>query len=348
MLDSSHFIPGTILWLPKQKDIVNFDGLDPDNTVPDKCFGHSVLVLAEEKHTNCIIILILTSFGGGKKIRHRVRSRGHMLQDYVPIHPARHLVQGTPSLQLSTSQEFVRQIWANVVEPRKCPKAWLQVTWFEIWKWHERSRRIEPSSLHLLALYAMQKQYDLAVYREILERHTARTISPCPQSNPVCVNIPDDAYTPATVVMPPEAPHDSFSIPRSEPNAGPRRMRPELEPLLPQTNRRSHLITHSYPEAAASGACSGGRGPSAMDFLGRLLKVLLALGVLIGVPWVGYVAVTWLVTACKNAIASIASVAWGKIATIALDVWRALGGIGLQLRALCEKLVMWAKVMLHQ
>jgi hypothetical protein len=60
MLDSSHFIPGTVLWLPKQKDIYGFDGFDPYNTVPDKCFGHSVLVLGEEKHTNYVTILIVS------------------------------------------------------------------------------------------------------------------------------------------------------------------------------------------------------------------------------------------------------------------------------------------------
>jgi len=60
MLDSSHFIPGTILWLPKQKDIDDFDELDPYNTIPDKCFGHSVLVLMEEKPINCVAILIVS------------------------------------------------------------------------------------------------------------------------------------------------------------------------------------------------------------------------------------------------------------------------------------------------
>lgn len=60
MLDSSHFIPGTILWLPKRRDIDDFDICVPYNTVPARCFGHSVLVLKEEKLTNSVHLLIVS------------------------------------------------------------------------------------------------------------------------------------------------------------------------------------------------------------------------------------------------------------------------------------------------
>jgi len=60
MLNSSHFIPGTILWLPKRRDIDDFDSCVLYNTVPRRCFGHSVLVLREERPTNCITILIVS------------------------------------------------------------------------------------------------------------------------------------------------------------------------------------------------------------------------------------------------------------------------------------------------
>ncbi|KAH7122784.1 hypothetical protein B0J11DRAFT_608411 [Dendryphion nanum] len=276
---------GTILWLPKQKDIEEFDVVDPYNTVPDKCFGHSVLVLGEEKHINCITILILTSFSGGEKVHRKVKGRGHKPRNYIPIHPAPPLIEGTPSLRLSASQEFVKQIWANVLTPHRCPKAWLQTTWPRLWKWDERGRRIEPNSLHTLVLYAMQEGYNPVVYREILERYTVSSMALHPHPGPVRVNMPEDSYTymPATIAIPPNRRHDSFLSPRSEGN-NPRHVLPEHEPLLPQTNRRSNPITHPY--RAAGTPMTDLRGTAfIVDFVVRLPKRLLFLGVIIGAAW---------------------------------------------------------------
>ena len=62
MLSPSHFAPGTILWLPKQADIDPLHALSAYHTVPERCFGHSVLVLADdETATNCAIILIVST-----------------------------------------------------------------------------------------------------------------------------------------------------------------------------------------------------------------------------------------------------------------------------------------------
>src|SRR5436190_20388799 len=56
MLDISQFESGTILWLPKLRDIivVRFD-----TTVPNSCFGHPVLLLAVDSLNSSATILIV-------------------------------------------------------------------------------------------------------------------------------------------------------------------------------------------------------------------------------------------------------------------------------------------------
>lgn len=173
-----------------------------------------------------------------------------------------------------------------MVEPYQCPKVWLQETWPQIWRWNERGRRIEPSSLHSLALYAAQNRYDPAVYGAMLGKQT-------------------------TVAMP-------TNVPRNTPDflgsGSTYYLSREVEPLLPQTNRRPHPNTRHNWTAGASGADGRGRGPSAVEFGVRVLKVLLFVSVIIGVPWIGYIAAARLVIACKEAAASSANAAWGKTA----------------------------------
>lgn len=188
------------------------------------------------------------------------------------------------------------------------------------------------------------------MYRELLKTHTALTISLCPQPGPVCVNVPEDSYiyTPAAAIVPRSAQHDSFSLTRSEPNDRLWRMSSESEPLLPRTNRSPHTTTLPYRVTGASDVSWREIGSSAVDLIICLLQFLLSLGVIIGVPWIGYIAVTWLITACKYAVVSIASAVWEMVAIIAVDTWRVLRGIGPQLSKLFEKLVSWIEKMLRE
>ncbi|KAF2647468.1 hypothetical protein K491DRAFT_723410 [Lophiostoma macrostomum CBS 122681] len=232
MLSSAHFTPGTILWLPKQADVDPSSALSAHHTVPEGCFGHSVLVLAEGTTNNCVTILILTSFGGGSKISRRVRKRGHSLAYYIPFHPARQLAEGSPTLHLRAPQEFDRHIWANARHPQQCPKHWLQKTWAHLWtqpgEGQERGReRIDDDSLHTLAAYGVQMGFDLGVYGALLRDHpVALSGLESPgrfgQPGPVLTDlgIPEEGYgarvyprpdTAAAAVAPPPATNTSMS-----------------------------------------------------------------------------------------------------------------------------------------
>lgn len=58
MLTMSQYEPGTILWLPKRRDI-SFSSLDPASTVPGKCFGHPILILAVDPlYTSALILIV--------------------------------------------------------------------------------------------------------------------------------------------------------------------------------------------------------------------------------------------------------------------------------------------------
>ena len=59
MLDSTYFVPGTILWLPRPKHIDNFDENEPYNTVPRTCHDHPLLVLNDGKGMDYVSVLIV-------------------------------------------------------------------------------------------------------------------------------------------------------------------------------------------------------------------------------------------------------------------------------------------------
>jgi hypothetical protein len=210
-----------------------------------------------------------------------------------------------------------------VLEPYQCPKAWLQETWPQVWRWDKRSGRIEPSSLRSLLLYATQKEYNPAAYEAMIGKHT-------------------------TVAMPPNVPRNTPYILRSDSTDCSSRISREVEPLLPQTNRRPHPNTRQNWAAGASGADGRGRGPSAVAFVVRVLKVLLSLGLIVGASWIGYIAAAWLVIACKHTSAALASAAWGKIAIpgVAVDAWQSSRGSVSRLSVLCRSLVAWIRGML--
>ncbi|KAF2649178.1 hypothetical protein K491DRAFT_721900 [Lophiostoma macrostomum CBS 122681] len=391
MLSPSQFTPGTILWLPKQAHLEPSETLTAYHTVPERCFGHPVLVLTSDKHvTDNITILILTSFGGGTDINQRVRKRGHALHDYVPVHPAQSLVEGTatPTLRLRSCQEFKRHIWANVRYPVHCPKHWLQATWANVWKkighGRQRERKIESSSLHELAMYAVQMGFDSGVYRDMLEEYTAAAAAPQSsltagrygQPGPVRIDIdiPQEGY--GTSAHTPPAPYmpqisgrlnDAYAntavaVPplcSSDQTARVHRISAEREPLLPRVhaNRRPHPQSTTYlPEfydsagrrtrlGTGAGASPGARpsGSSWLVIIGRSLQVVLFLCVIIGVPWLAYLAATWLVVAAKNGIVSFAGAIREKIVVIAMGVWRGILGLGPLLRALCGRLMAWIR-----
>lgn len=181
-----------------------------------------------------------------------------------------------------------------MVEPYQCPKVWLQETWPQVWRWNERGRRIEPNSLHSLALYGAQNRPGLAIYGVMLGKQTI-------------------------VATPTNVPHNTPDVPRSESTYYSSRVSREREPLLPQTNRCPHPNTRQKWAAGASGADGRGSGPSAVEFGVRVLKVLLFVGVIIGAPWIGYIGAARLVISWKKAAAALASPAWANIATIAID-----------------------------
>jgi len=59
MLAKSSIRPGAILWLPKQDELsLSFN--DPITTVPSRCFGHPVLVLATNLSKSSATILIVS------------------------------------------------------------------------------------------------------------------------------------------------------------------------------------------------------------------------------------------------------------------------------------------------
>jgi hypothetical protein len=101
--------------------------------------------------------------------------------------------------------------------------------------------------------------------------------------------MPEDsyAYTPAKKFRSPNTLHSPLPLLNSEPDDRRWRMLPESEPLLPQTNHRSHPTTHTYRAVGAVRTGSAGRRPFAVDFFVSLLTVLLLLAIIVGVLWVG-------------------------------------------------------------
>ncbi|KAF2473607.1 uncharacterized protein BDR25DRAFT_386417 [Lindgomyces ingoldianus] len=215
----SYFEPGTILWLPKRRDIL-CSYLESTNTVPNRCFGHPVLVLGVNSSNNSVYILIheITSFACSNdiaEIRTKVFRRGHDLDDYLPIHPAARFTHSVPTLHLFPSQELARNNWVHVREPYRCPKAWVEQTWDENWVRPHLSRRIETSSVHALARYAISQGYKARVYKKLLEKHASPVEARSRGGGPVHISIPDNlqvgGFTPSSIYPPPIIPHNSSS-----------------------------------------------------------------------------------------------------------------------------------------
>lgn len=60
-MSSTSLAPGAILWLPQRTEIDSdkLDAFEVHSTIPERCFGHPVLVLNGEEPNNCVTILIV-------------------------------------------------------------------------------------------------------------------------------------------------------------------------------------------------------------------------------------------------------------------------------------------------
>lgn len=365
MGDNVRFMPGTIWWLPRQHDICTSESLESYVTVPPKCFGHPVLVVGWDETTQNVAIVIvstsglsvlikeltttqLTSFGGAKKIPHKIRNRGHTPQDYVPIHPAWSLYNNTPTLRLGASKEFNRLIWVNV-QPYRCPGIWLQNTWPCIWKRNDVGRHIESSSLCELAHYAIRKRYDPVVYEKLLEMNAHPTITPLSLQNPEPLRI--DTLVDTSVYVPVSSAEGSVEMhnPPTPPTTQPPEaiipvwhIPSETDPLLPRTNPR---VFTTDP----SGRIPVNRRPAyrvtksnaTAKYLLCLLKVVGVLLLLIGVPWACYRIAFWLLAVCKNLGISLANTLYGALKGVTRQASHSNSGMCREVSELIVKLVKW-------
>ncbi|ORY19039.1 hypothetical protein BCR34DRAFT_595865 [Clohesyomyces aquaticus] len=365
MLAASHFNLGTILWLPKQKDIPDFDELHPHNTVPDRCFGHPILIIGLNKSTGCATVLILTSFGESVKIFEKIKYRHHQPDGYVPIEPAHRLYPGTPTLQLCSSQRLARDNWAYLKEPHRCPKAWLEETWADNWIFPASSRVVAHSSLHSLAVYATSKGFDPRVYK-LLKRQTEPTPVAYPKSSPVRVNDPTNSHrtaptptpysqagpvhvniqpstyntVPATDSRCAVCPSVPSYLPIPEPNIRQWWTPSESTSLLPQANHRPRPVADPYRRVRSEEPGSEGERPSRV---GLVCSLLLFLGLIGGFTWGGYIVVTWIIAVCRDTIGPNVNAVAGKVATSAINVWTGLCGLGPALSALWERLTVFIR-----
>ncbi|OAL42874.1 hypothetical protein IQ07DRAFT_593510 [Pyrenochaeta sp. DS3sAY3a] len=193
MLPVSNFTVGSILWLPKQRDITS--GPDLPHTVPPKCFGHPILLLAADLPHDEAQILIITSFGGSVNIDEKIRNRRHQAQDYLPIHPAVHIADGTPSLALSDNQRLTRDNWIHVVKPYRCSLTWLERSWSENWAFPKRGKRVSKRSLELLSAYAKSRDPNHGVWK-VLESRKAPSQAPQPCQIAITMQPPQEHSRP--------------------------------------------------------------------------------------------------------------------------------------------------------
>ena len=140
--------------------------------VPERCFGHPVLVLTTNPHGSSAVILIITSFGRSVNIKEKIQARRHSPQDYLPIHPASPLVKGIPTLFLCASQKLNRNCWVNVSKYYQCSTTWLEELWDENRVSPHLSKKLDSKSLHALALYAVSRGFNTNVYKTLLLAHT--------------------------------------------------------------------------------------------------------------------------------------------------------------------------------
>ncbi|CAI6332138.1 unnamed protein product [Periconia digitata] len=354
----SHSTPGDILWLPKRRDVGDSDPRAAShNTVPQDCFGHPVLVIGEVDSKKTVAVLILTTFRGGNKIQHRIEGRGHEPGDYVPISPAFCFVAGAPTLRLSSMKQLNKLVWVNIT-PHRCPKVWLQETWPRIWKGEDRGQGVEQSSLYELALYALRNGYDPVVYKKLRDTH-----APPPTYTPFSFPEPVSAFIDVYESQQPVAPVISpklFCVPRNlsavpQPPLPPPPFQPydhsrETEPLLPRSNSRSYSIIPCSSDKQASKYGWVKTGP-VVKYLVRLFKIVAVLAVIVGVPWLAYLAITRAATALTRLIISIGKIVSGKLGEIGMGIWHGIRngfcGLGRQLGGLFAKLGTWIKNMMR-
>lgn len=137
----------------------------------------------------------LTSFGGSVKIDEKIRNRRHQPQDYLPIHPAVHLADGTPSLALSDNQRLTRDNWIHVVKPYRCSLTWLERSWSENWAFPKRGKRVSKRSLELLSAYAKSRDPNHGVWK-VLQGRKAPPQAPQPCQIAITMQQPQEHSRP--------------------------------------------------------------------------------------------------------------------------------------------------------
>lgn len=171
------FKAGDIAFLPKYSEVSELWPVDPSwgyFTLPDRCFGHPVIVLALESDY-WADILVLTTFGAAtdtRVIRDKISVRGHHPEDYLPIHPTKPFHHGAPTVRLQSHQAFVKKSWVSV-HPYQCPVYWLIETRYRDWIFPElpsSSRALRRSSLDELIVYADSIGFRQEVYQEYMRR----------------------------------------------------------------------------------------------------------------------------------------------------------------------------------
>lgn len=302
MLDTSCFEPGTVLWLPKRRDLP-FNSLDMVSTVPDRCFGHPALVLAVDSSNSSIIILILTTFSGSGPLPAKIYHRGHDLHEYLPIHPARRHIDGIPSLFLHASQNLVRDNWVYVREPYSCAKAWLQETWDENWLMPHLSRRITTKSLHSLVLYARSKGFDSYVYDGLLQHYGAPDIS---REAPLWVALP--RLTSATDTGPLEPFGRSSHHDRTIQQPGQHSVSYERTTLLPYAVDHRTVVRYGAAKAPKER-----RQHWLCSLVAFFISCISLCALIFGIGYGVYAGFGWFVALWKYTIWPEVSVLWEKV-----------------------------------
>jgi len=329
--------PGAILWLPK----LRVNSLHETGTVPDLCFGHPVLVLAADRLSNSVFILILTTFRGNGPQPAHIQARGHSPYNYLPIYPAKPHIDGIPSLFLQASQKLVRDNWVYVKEIYRCPKAWLQETWDENWLSPYLSRKITSNSLHSLISYTRSKGYDLSTYNGVLRYQNAPHVSPRPApriASPIsrtsynsdqirCYQAAEDTNShreyeiiqqakryptintvPITADTPPVGQADGSSYWRSTTlNTSPHSLPNERTYLLP------YAVDHQTDVRYGATGAAKKRLSGLPRILGVLTICILLCAIICGLCYCIFVSVEFLIAFGKHKIWPILSSIWDKL-----------------------------------
>lgn len=90
-------------------------------------------------------------------IDEKIQGRRHQSCNYLPIHPSRCLVEGTPALYLSGSQRFQRNSWVHIGSAYQCPTIWLEKVWDTYWHDPSEEGRLSDQALKTLVKYALTR-----------------------------------------------------------------------------------------------------------------------------------------------------------------------------------------------